>query len=310
LVSFAGDHFLVAEIPPSPPVVLWWPEVELRAEAFAGATLTVGERPEGGVAVLQGAVGGVPVWLVASPAGGLITARVLLTALAATWVLAEGVLAALSRARASAEQRARAELLQRLSHDLRTPAAAVQALAEALRSGAAVGQEPLFLSQLEHESRRLALRIDGVLRAARGDLVGTPLRPEPLELRALLTELLRRWEARLGPVVVEGEEEGWVLADRARLEEALDALLDNAAVHGALPVRVGVRVDGARVTVEIQDAGPGIPPADRDRVVLRGEGRHTGLGLWVAADVAREASGALTIGDEARVTLSLPRSAR
>jgi two-component system sensor histidine kinase PrrB len=95
---------------------------------------------------------------------------------------------------------------------------------------------------------------------------------------------------------------------------AIANVVRNAFLHGH-PVgdgtaRVEVRVQGAVVTVD--DNGPGIAPADRERVLMRFE-RGTslvggsGLGLSIAAQVAQAHGGGVDIGDSplggARVTL-------
>lgn len=92
---------------------------------------------------------------------------------------------------------------------------------------------------------------------------------------------------------------------------AVANVVRNARVHGGPGVPVTVTVRGAEVIVD--DAGPGIPVGDRERVVGRFERGSTpqvagsGLGLAIAHEVARAHGGGLTIGDSplggARVTL-------
>ena len=78
-------------------------------------------------------------------------------------------------------------------------------------------------------------------------------------------------------------------ADRGRLYQVLANLLDNAARHGPAggQVRVEAFGDGGDLVVEVVDEGPGIEPADRDRIFerfIRGgpAGGGTGLGLAIA----------------------------
>jgi signal transduction histidine kinase len=308
LVEVGGEPFLVIEAASGPPVVVWWAGLADRAEIRSGAVLSLGERPAGAVPVLEGVLTGAPVWLRLQQApSGVVPFRGLLAGAGALLVLEAGVKLLLARVRERAAERAKEALLQRLSHELRTPAAAVQALAEALRSGAAAGQERAFLELLEQEARRLGHGLDSVLRAAQGQ---EPVRDGarvPLELREGVERLAARWRPRLQEVTVEGEGPAWVSACPAELEEALEALLDNAVVHGAPPYRISVEVGPERVVVTVQDGGPGIAPSERARVLQRGEGRHTGLGLWVASEVARHHGGTLQIGDSAHISLSLPR---
>ena len=96
---------------------------------------------------------------------------------------------------------------------------------------------------------------------------------------------------------------------------AVANLVRNAVLHGRPgdggPGRLAVAVGATTVTVD--DAGPGIPPAERARVLERFERgpNHggTGLGLTIARQVALAHGGSLTIGDSplggARLTLTL-----
>ena len=99
-----------------------------------------------------------------------------------------------------------------------------------------------------------------------------------------------------------------VSGDPARLGQVLANLLDNARRHtpaGELvTVHVGRR-DGA-ATVDVTDTGPGVPPADRerifDRLVRLDEARSAdnggaGLGLAIARGIARAHGGDLTCVD-------------
>jgi two-component system OmpR family sensor kinase len=83
-------------------------------------------------------------------------------------------------------------------------------------------------------------------------------------------------------------------------------------------VRIGVRADGAQVVLDVTDDGPGVPPADRERIFERlvrldqGRDRHAGgvgLGLAVARGIAEAHGGRLTCEPSsvgARFRLVLP----
>ncbi|RTL71065.1 MAG: HAMP domain-containing histidine kinase [Pseudonocardiaceae bacterium] len=89
-----------------------------------------------------------------------------------------------------------------------------------------------------------------------------------------------------------------VLADRRRLDRVVCNLLDNAGNHGGGVTRVAVIGRGQWVRLEVDDDGPGVPPAQREQIFdrftrgdlagRRGEDTGTGLGLaLVAQHVAR-----------------------
>jgi signal transduction histidine kinase len=111
--------------------------------------------------------------------------------------------------------------------------------------------------------------------------------------------------------------------NRELLGQALVNLVDNALKYGATApdavVRVAARRAGDSIEIEVSDRGPGIAEKDRDRVIgrfVRLENSRSrpgsGLGLSLAAAVARLHGGTLRIEDNApglRVVLALPRAA-
>lgn len=295
LVEVSGERFVVVKIDEET-VVIDWGTLASEAESYSGASLSVGPRPVDAVPVLQGVLAGDAVWLdiAAVPMRTLYGGDLLAIGLF-VWSCFELLRTLLRRARSEAAEGARVALLQRLSHELRTPAAAVRSLAEALRSGAARGQEADFLALIEQEAVRLASGIDRVLRAARGDLDVRVPSYERVDLMGLVEEIAQRWRRREPSIAVEGEGRLDVRADRAMLTEAIEALLDNALLHGAPPVWLRARREGGDVVLSIEDSGPGIPEADRERLLRRGEGRYTGIGLWAASEVASAHGGSLKL---------------
>jgi signal transduction histidine kinase len=86
------------------------------------------------------------------------------------------------------------------------------------------------------------------------------------------------------------------------IAEIVNVLLENAAVHGgpdAVSVRVGRDLEGHGITITVADQGPGIAPEVRERVFDWGVSRPgspgQGIGLHVAADIARELGGRLEL---------------
>jgi signal transduction histidine kinase len=192
-------------------------------------------------------------------------------------------------------------------HELRTPLTSIRANLAALRheagaAGVRPGDAPAggvaalgpaergrVLAELERDLVRLTALLDGLQALARGD--AGMIEHAPVDLGdvadAALADARRRHpgvdfafgDAR--ELTVDGDETG--------VRAALDNLLTNAARHGARRVRVSVTGTGVRV----DDDGPGIAPADRERVFERfARGPHTatpgsGLGLAVVAQQAR-----------------------
>jgi two-component system, OmpR family, sensor histidine kinase PrrB len=108
-----------------------------------------------------------------------------------------------------------------------------------------------------------------------------------------------------------------LVAWRDGVRLAIANLVRNALVHGVptdgTPQRVVVSIVGT--TVSVDDNGPGVPPADRERVLERfvhGGGSGSGLGLAIAQQVAIAHGGSVSIGASplggARVVLRLAQS--
>lgn len=108
-----------------------------------------------------------------------------------------------------------------------------------------------------------------------------------------------------------------VAVDAPQIVRALTNLFDNADIHGGGLVQVRVRAGGEYVDVHVEDAGPGIPPPDRERVFerfaragARKEGTGSGLGLSIVAQTIRNHGGSVWSGEAptggAGVVIRLP----
>ena len=91
-----------------------------------------------------------------------------------------------------------------------------------------------------------------------------------------------------------------VAVDVPQLVRALTNLYDNADIHGGGLAQVRLLTRGGYVDVHVEDAGPGIPPSDRERVFerfaragARKEGTGSGLGLSIVAQTVRNHGGSV-----------------
>lgn len=108
-----------------------------------------------------------------------------------------------------------------------------------------------------------------------------------------------------------------VRADKQQLARAVVNLLDNADRHGGGLVAVRLQYEQADAVVQVDDAGAGVPEADRTRIFerfVRGGSRGslpgTGLGLSIVAETVRAHGGAVHVEDApdggARFVVRLP----
>lgn len=226
----------------------------------------------------------------------------------------------LARTAALVEQRR--QFLDDASHQLRTPLATLRAqLDYALREGDPARRDEA-LQALSAELDQTARATQQLLTLARTDATGP--QAAPLDLGDLAREvaraLLPQARARGLDFGVDAPESALpAVGDALLLREALGNLVHNALLHGggAVTVEAGATSDGHWVGVA--DTGPGLEAELQARAGQRfakGRGsRGSGLGLSIAAAVARAHGGRLELGpgDGARglrARLWLPGSAR
>lgn len=317
VVDRGGERWLVDRRGERARARLWDPVAE-RIAAEAGVRVDLAGRV--GIPLLPGTLRadghGVTAWSTAvAPVVGpwFDVGRAVLAALVTALLVRDVLQVQHARER----DRAREALLQRISHELRTPAATIRSLSDALSAGAAADpdEQRQFHGLLGSEADRLAVGIDRLLRAARGDGV-VPMSKIPLDLAEWARSVGERWRAHLPGLELRMPDALRWQADPDQLDEAVDALLDNARKHGGPGVVLTLGVAGGAARISVTDDGPGVPAADRERVFgrfQRVEGRAgdpggTGLGLWAAAEVARAHGGALTLEGPACFVLTLPEA--
>jgi two-component system, OmpR family, sensor kinase len=220
----------------------------------------------------------------------------------------------------AAEARMRAFLAD-ASHDLRTPLAGVITTAERLlRDSLSRAERERRLVSLIREGQRAGRLVDDLLLITRLDNGAelTALRCDPVDVRAAVS-LAEDRTTLLAPdricfVEVDDGPAAVALCDRDALDRILGNLLDNARSATGPGDRIAVRVQATdeTVTVEVSDTGPGVAPADAERIFdrfVRGDPARargvdidgvvvsysggTGLGLPIAQALARAHGGDL-----------------
>jgi signal transduction histidine kinase len=174
-----------------------------------------------------------------------------------------------------------------------------------------------YLQEMETEVRRIDEIVRGLLDLGRP--VRTQLGPVPLaELVRVATRLVGSGpEFREVTVTTDVPPELVALADPGPLSQVLINLLINAAqaIGGAGHVEVVARQDDGRVTIDVLDSGPGVPPELRERVfepffTTKSGGKGTGLGLAVSQHLMRAMSGDIGVGESpdggGKFTVTLP----
>jgi signal transduction histidine kinase len=194
--------------------------------------------------------------------------------------------------------RRRAELVARACHELRGPlTAAGLALYAAGRHGEAT---PRRIAAVDLQLRRSELALTDLSLAPSGgharDRIETFPVADLLEAEAAAWREVA-WAHGCELVLAGPVADVLVRADARRLSQAAGNLIANALEHGAGTVRLGARVEGNRVRIEVCDDGPGL--AAPITVLSRPRGAR-GRGLAIVADVARRSGGVLQSAPSAR----------
>ena len=168
---------------------------------------------------------------------------------------------------------------------------------------------------------RLTDLVDELLLLARADLGVAEVEREPIELAELALEAvdgIQAVAAASGSRIELEVEPVELVGDPARIRQLIAILVDNAIRHGPAGQRIVVRLHGLKrgASIEVDDEGPGIAPADLPHVFerfYRGSGAPsggTGLGLAIATWIVDRHGGSIRAenlpGRGSRFTVQLP----
>lgn len=234
--------------------------------------------------------------------------------------------------RALAESRSaletRTQFLSVASHELRTPLTSLKGYLELMRrrlqrqapDERLVAGVDTATKQVDRLARLVGEMLD-VSRLANGRFA---IGADRVDMVALVTRVVES-ETAMEPgrhlQLTGATGTLYVRGDAERLDQVLVNLLQNARKYSAegRPVTIHIEGGGERVRVSVRDEGIGIPPEERERIFEpfhRGGNvdpavAGLGLGLYIAAEIARAHGGALDVESEpgagSRFTLSLPR---
>jgi len=215
------------------------------------------------------------------------------------------------------------------AHELRTPLAALRLQAQSLDRADTLDARRVAVGRLTAGIDRATRLVEQLLILARQEATaasGAVTRPVDL------ADLARRTVADLaGVAAAKGIDLGVQQADPAAIDGQPDALqillrnlVDNAIKYtpNGGTVDISVLSEPERVTVQVEDSGPGIPPDERERVfdrfyrVAGSEAAGSGLGLAIIKAIAERHGATLVLGESTRlgglkalVTFSVPAPA-
>jgi signal transduction histidine kinase len=214
------------------------------------------------------------------------------------------------------------EVSDNIAHDLKTPLTRLRNKAdEALREAETPEALKAALEATIEESDNLIRIFNALLMIARLEAGSAREELAGFDAAEAVRDVAELYEAAADevgvPLELAVEDRLPVHGSRELLGQAVANLLDNALKYGGPgPVTVAARREGQTVAITVADRGPGIAEADRGRVLdrfVRLESARSrpgfGLGLSLAAAVARLHGGALRLEDNApglRAVIEVP----
>jgi PAS domain S-box-containing protein len=176
-----------------------------------------------------------------------------------------------------------------VSHDLKTPLVTMAGFLGHVKTDLQHGRSerlPQFISRIDAAAERMKHTIDDLLELSRiGRIAG---KTESIDLGSFLpqiaTDMAEQASARGATLVCSGEH-GCLFADRARLRDAMENLLDNALKYGCPKPGMSVEISSCRegelVTICVRDHGPGISAQAQTKI----------FGLFQRVDTSQEGTG-------------------
>jgi two-component system sensor histidine kinase KdpD len=193
--------------------------------------------------------------------------------------------------------RLKSEFIALVSHELRTPITTILAAAETAQRPGLEDKQGELVSMIERQTRRLAGMVEQLLTAAKLENRLEVMELEPVDLAMVARVAASDADIAGRRVTVTAPPTAFVLGDADSLRRAVDNLIDNAFKYGVPPVEVTIEVREAtadaagvsagEVVLSVLDRGPGIAPADRDKIFdrfqrLEGAEQAPGLGLGLS----------------------------
>ena len=206
------------------------------------------------------------------------------------------------------------------AHQLKTPLAGLRMQADlAQRQDASADELKQSLRQIGRSSIRATHTVNQLLALARAESSAALPTQQPCDLATLAMEVVRdcvpRAVEKQIDIGFEGEQtlgaSVTVLGNAILLQEMVRNLVDNAIHYSqartgeaaVITVRVIHDRPGKTVTLQVEDSGPGIAPAERELVfqpfyrALGNEADGSGLGLPIVLEIARQHRASVTLRD-------------
>ena len=198
-------------------------------------------------------------------------------------------------------RRSEREFLHNFSHEMKTPLTNIYGYAEGIDCGVLQAEEAQNACKvIMAESEKLKDNINQILLLGRLDAVENDFKKQKTNLSDVIADAMNQIQLSAREAGIElrflPAGETYLLGDADRLETAFANILSNGVRYARTAIDIAVVESGDYVVVTVDDDGPGIPEADRERIFERyfiGYKGHTGLGLTIARAIVAGHGGTL-----------------
>jgi signal transduction histidine kinase len=193
-------------------------------------------------------------------------------------------------------EQAEREFVSNAAHELRNPLAAIMSGIEVLQGGAKDDPDvrDRFLARLADDAERMTRLTQSLLTLARVEAAREHDPAQVVDVSVAAEEAVEAVEAPQGvDLKVEVQPDLVAEGEPVLLRQVMIGLLSNACAHTPEPGTVTLRASRGEentVTIEVQDTGKGIPPAEQDRVFerfYRGSATFGGEGFGLGLSIAK-----------------------
>lgn len=206
-----------------------------------------------------------------------------------------------------------------LSHDIKTPIASIRAYAEGLEANLDSSPEKRakYSNVIMKKCDEVASLTNDLFLHSLSDLDKLKLYPEELELGGFVASVLEELSVERQDIrLSENMSEVMVSADKNRLTQVIENIVNNARKYAKTELEVSVVRSGEQVELHFRDFGPGIPDEDLPFIFDKfyrgkncGSEQGSGLGLYIVKYVMEQLDGTVRLQkhkDGQEIILTLP----
>ncbi len=210
-------------------------------------------------------------------------------------------------------------IIATLSHDIKTPIASIKAYAEGLEANMdnTFEKRQRYISVIMAKCDEVSKLTDDLFTHSLSDLDKLNIAPEKTELGEFFEAVLKEIGAEKNDILYQKPEYCvWVSADKRRLTQVAENLVNNARKYAGTDISISVGKNDGNAEIHFRDFGKGIPDEDMPFVFGKfyrgrncGEEQGSGLGLYIVKYIAERSEGKVLLHnfpDGLEVVVRLP----